>query len=1446
MLERIGKYEIRGELGKGGFGQVYLGFDPTVGRLVAIKVLSAGGDSSMLIRFRTEASAAGNLHHKNIVTVHDFGEDRGMFFLVMEYLDGRDLQHVIANAGTLPLIEKMRIMSQVAEGLHCAHQGGVVHRDVKPANVMLLRDGVVKIMDFGIARLTGESSARLTQTGYLIGTISYMAPEQLRGGEADALCDIWAYGIIYYELLTGKNPFHGPDPASAMFRITSVEPEGVRSLSPACPEELENVIRRLLAKDRENRYQSLDDVLFDTAPILLELEKAQASGLISQATQLIGAGKLDDALLVVRKILDLEPMHREGRALREQLQKELRLRSVRGRIEALRQKAEKSAGDRNYAEAIQVLGSALQINPTDMVLQQRLKELEAAQEQRQRAERLLAQAQNELDLQNFTAAFQSATGALEAEPDNGIARELVARLGRTIAERDSEKQLREGLSKVKGLLVVESLDEAIALLDDLAKRAPDHPQVKELLARTSRQRAARERESRINAGLEGARNLIRSGDFAAAVSALESLAKEIPGENSIEETLNYAREELRTKERIAKGKALGNRAWALLQEKNFDLALETVREGLASYPENERLAHLREVILSTRAEHERTAAVQKALDECAVLQRAERFEDALNVVDAALREQPEHAVLHSLREELRRKADEQQRRQRAQAIQDTLAKARKMVEAGAPESATKLLQTETAKYPNEPALTSLLARARQEEERQRQERARNDLLNRAMTLEKDGNWTGALEIVEKGLQAHRSSVELADAAARLRSRISLDKDVRAIEVAISRQDAAGALKLLEDARQRHPDDATLRQLQQQAREQQRRTAVDEVCADVRREDSTERAMEILSAGLRRFPGESKLLALQSKLERRRNIDSVRQNLVAQDWAAAEARLRGLLQQDGSDLEARKLLEEVSREREAERHRRLREDGRQEAQRLLHDRRFEDAAARLRGLLNEFPGDPVLTDDLRIVMDAAQQYALSEAYRKGRQRASASLREQRFDAAISELQTLLAQFSGDAALQGDLAAAMAAKKGYEDRENCEKGSRKASELVSKRQFGAAIGILEALLGQFPGDPRLAEDLKSATGAKALFDQRQMLDQQVQQLEKLYRKGDAQAVKEQVALLGSGIHDPRLRELSEWADTEIVRVAQERERESAASLQKRRHLRVQIAGAVVGVASLAAATFWLVRSQPAGGRLELSAAEVSFQLKVGASTPASRTVSLKSLGKNKEWTSSSTDEWLSAGPQNGITPASITVSVNPATLSAGSHSGLLIFASDDQKASLRVKVTVEQKPETKPVEITEARPEVKTQQPSKTQQPVNKGKSTEHAAATKPDPGGQPDPVVARPAVEEPAKPTPAVVDCHAPSYHGLHKGTLRWVNGSLESNAILAFGGQIETIAGGRVTGNLLPGCDVTVTSDTSGIEIVGKPARETGFQRIRIQNKSNAPISNVILQWREK
>ena len=171
-LNRIGKYEIQSELGRGGFGRVYRAYDATVGRLVAVKVLTAEAGKDLLTRFKNEAAAAGNLHHENIVTIYEFGEDKGLPFIAMEFLEGEDLQQVIASRRPLTLLQKLSIMSQVAEGLYCAHRHGVVHRDVKPANIRLLPDGAVKIMDFGIARLLRDDVAtRLTRQGHVIGTL---------------------------------------------------------------------------------------------------------------------------------------------------------------------------------------------------------------------------------------------------------------------------------------------------------------------------------------------------------------------------------------------------------------------------------------------------------------------------------------------------------------------------------------------------------------------------------------------------------------------------------------------------------------------------------------------------------------------------------------------------------------------------------------------------------------------------------------------------------------------------------------------------------------------------------------------------------------------------------------------------------------------------------------------------------------------------------------------------------------------------------------------------------------------------------------------------------------------------------------------------------------------------------------------------------------------------
>src|ERR1051325_11540 len=188
MLTRLGKYEIQSEIGQGAFGRVYRAYDPEMRRDVAIKLLIAE-DPEMLDRFRNEAGTTGKLQHKNIVTVHEYSAEQGKPYIVMELLDGQNLQQIIAAGAALPLLVKAQIAFQTAEGLAVAHKKGIIHRDIKPANVMLLPSGDVKIMDFGIARVI-TTDTRRTRKGDVIGTILYMAPERIQEAEADAASDV--------------------------------------------------------------------------------------------------------------------------------------------------------------------------------------------------------------------------------------------------------------------------------------------------------------------------------------------------------------------------------------------------------------------------------------------------------------------------------------------------------------------------------------------------------------------------------------------------------------------------------------------------------------------------------------------------------------------------------------------------------------------------------------------------------------------------------------------------------------------------------------------------------------------------------------------------------------------------------------------------------------------------------------------------------------------------------------------------------------------------------------------------------------------------------------------------------------------------------------------------------------------------------------------------------
>jgi serine/threonine protein kinase len=382
---KIGKYEVQSELGMGGFGRVYKAFDPTVARPVAIKVLTALDSPDVVARIRNEAAATGNLHHPNIVTLYEFGMHEGSPYIVMEHLEGQDLQQMMAAGQPLSLLDKVRIMSQVGQALEYAHQKGVIHRDIKPANIRVLPGGNVKVMDFGIARLAHNNTERITQTGSMIGTILYMSPEQLRGQDADAQCDIFAYGLVFYELLSGKHPFQASSLASIIARITVEEPAALSEAAPGCPLALEHVIMHALQKHRDLRYQSLSDLLFDLNPVLLDLQAQRAAELIGEAHDLLSAGQPTEALRAVMHALNLDPSQADARKLREQIRRAEQQIPVQSRIEAVLKAAHDHTERGSIDEAIALLQLARSEYPDNPEITRRLEEavhLAAAQARR--------------------------------------------------------------------------------------------------------------------------------------------------------------------------------------------------------------------------------------------------------------------------------------------------------------------------------------------------------------------------------------------------------------------------------------------------------------------------------------------------------------------------------------------------------------------------------------------------------------------------------------------------------------------------------------------------------------------------------------------------------------------------------------------------------------------------------------------------------------------------------------------------------------------------------------------------------------------------------------------------------------------------------------------------------------------------------------------------------
>jgi serine/threonine protein kinase len=475
-VETIGKYQIQRVIGRGGMGTVYEALDPLLHRKIAIKVMIQGLAESpdLRARFLREAQAAGGLRHRNIVTVYDLGEDGGQPYIAMEFIEGTDLEKIIQTREPRPLEWKLDVIRQVCDGLAYAHKNGIVHRDVKPANIRVTPEGEVKIMDFGIAHL---QSSTMTKSGLVLGTVHYMSPEQIEGQhKADHRADIFSVGTIAYELIAHRRPFEGESLTAVMFKITHEDPDPSPLANTPFSPGLEQTILKALARDVSARYQRLDDMYGDLDRLLRREPAAAAApppapqdpprdeagelrGLMAQA---LSEGQLQKALGFCRRLIEIRPGDLEATKVASEIESSIRDREV----EDLCRMALSYASDGETELARKIAAKIARIAPQSKRLVQLQKYLDEEQARRQ-AEVLTGSAREFLALGKLAEALASAEEALALYPQHAVAREIRERTSAVLAATDHRPPAPAPEEAVRSTPSPESVEAPTAAPSDL-------------------------------------------------------------------------------------------------------------------------------------------------------------------------------------------------------------------------------------------------------------------------------------------------------------------------------------------------------------------------------------------------------------------------------------------------------------------------------------------------------------------------------------------------------------------------------------------------------------------------------------------------------------------------------------------------------------------------------------------------------------------------------------------------------------------------------------------------------------------------------------------------------------------------------------------------------------------------------------------------------------------
>jgi serine/threonine protein kinase len=830
-------------------GEVLLAEDEDLGRRVAIKRPFKSAMDEGLARFQVEAKAAV-LKHPNIPAVYEMGEQDGLPYIAMEYVEGEPLDKIIASGRPLDLILKLNIIRQVCLALGHAHEKGIIHRDIKPANVIVQPDGVAKIIDFGIAKLQNlDVTQGLTQTQQIIGSLHYIAPERFRGETIDGRADIFSAGVMLYLLLTGHLPFGGSE-VTASYKIVNEAHSSLKEHIHDYPEALDGILDRALAKNPYDRYSTAEDFAEALDEIIEELKKSRVGVLFDDAERLAAESRYAPALELLDEAIRLDPNNTQVKKLRKLLREHQERQKRAERTREFSNQADAAMAVANYSDALTALREAQRLDASSVELRNRIQSVEEQKRRLERSLSALAEVESIRARGDVNGALRILDRALAEDAENAKLLAARAVIVRQLENEAKHGQVLQLVEQARLAMAAQQTANAQELLQQAETLDGSHPQVDALrrdLARIKEQEERRqlmdEIQRRVNDFLrtdnyEGAVDLLnraieklpyeatlqrlkvdidaearkfdakrfvdntlaRARDLFAkspqeALALLEKTIEEMPGEERLIEYERSLRKQAETARAEQMHAEALRQAREQMEARQFDRAVETLEAYQGEFGSQADVEHLLGVARGQLTQTQHRSAVERCVQEAKSFLQEERFDDAFRVLTAGIQATNDASLTRMLEET-------QTQQQTVMRKREVLAKrVAALRDRGELAEAIQLVEAEFAASPKNPTLKEMLAALRGElEHKQAMQRA----IDTAQAAAQQRNFATGLLALQAVTQAYGESQEIAQAI----QRIEAERSVAAQEI------VSGAIEVARASLLRSDYDAALQALKE--------------------------------------------------------------------------------------------------------------------------------------------------------------------------------------------------------------------------------------------------------------------------------------------------------------------------------------------------------------------------------------------------------------------------------------------------------------------------------------------------------------------------------------------------------------------------------------------------------------------------------------------------------